>query len=91
MRVAKTGGARIQTQGIFIPKFFFVCPDMCCPQLDIVLLSCGNTDRGTLGKLCGLMLQKHHWTILGRCSQFEGECPPLWSEDKAWEMGCMKL
>lgn len=77
--------------GRFYSKVFFVCPHMCCPQLDIVLLSCGNTDMGTHGKLCRLMLQKHHQTILGKCSQFKGESLTLWSKDKAWRMGCMKL
>lgn len=58
---------------------------MCCPQLDIVLLSCGNSDMGTHGKLCGLTLQKHQGPILGRCSQFKGESPPQNLEDVLYE------
>lgn len=82
--MAKMGVSWIQTRGIFIPKFF-VWPHMCCPQLDIVLLSCGNSDMGAHGKLCGLTLQKHHGPMLGRCSQFKGESPPQSLEDVLYE------
>lgn len=40
----------------FLFQRFFVCPLMCCAQLNIVLLSCGNTDMGKNGEVGGLML-----------------------------------